>query len=83
MKTTAQPLESYFALYRLSLEYESNSPATLTIYFRYLGQFHRWLAEHLGCTPDVAGLFVENVQAYVAHLRSKKKWDNNAFVPNF
>ena len=81
MKTTAQPLESYFALYRLSLEYENKSPATLSIYFRYLSQFHCWLAEHLGRTPDVADLCVDNVQAYVAHLRSKKKWDNNAFVP--
>jgi integrase/recombinase XerC len=81
MKATDQPLESYFALYRLSLEYENKSPATLSIYFRYLSQFHRWLAQHLARTPDVADLSVENVQAYVAHLRSKKKWDNNAFVP--
>jgi hypothetical protein len=66
-------LASLFTLYRLALEYENKSPATLSIYFRYLDQFHRWLTEHLGRTPDVADLSIENVHAYVAHLRSKKR----------
>jgi len=80
-KKLDKPLEGFFALYKLSLQFENKSPATLSIYFRNLHQFHTWLAGALGRSPLLADLTIPNVQAYVAHLRTKKLWDNNAFVP--
>jgi hypothetical protein len=70
MKTTAQPLESYFALYRLSLEYENKSPATLSIYMSSLGRICRSLETGFGRPATLSDLTPDAAIGYVTALKS-------------
>jgi site-specific recombinase XerD len=81
MKKTDQPLESFYALYKLSLQFENRSPRTVDTNVRRLGQFATWARRVKERAPILADFSVESVQQYAAYLRTKKRWDDNPHVP--
>lgn len=78
---TDQPLESFYALYKLSLQFENRSPRTIDTNTRRLSQFATWARQAKQRAPILADFSVECIQAYAAYLRTKKRWDDNPHVP--
>ena len=81
VKKTEQPLESFYALYKLSLQLENRSPKTIDTNTRRLSQFSAWARQAKQRAPILADFSVESIQAYAAYLRTKKRWDDNPHVP--
>ena len=81
MTKTDQPLESFYALYKLSLQFENRSPRTIDTNTRRLSQFATWARQAKQRAPILADFSVECIQAYAAYLRTKKRWDDNPHVP--
>ena len=77
MKKADQPLATFLDLYKLSLEFENRSPLTVETNFKRTHRFIRWIEKKTTKTPTLGDLTPENVQAYVAYLRGKSKWDDN------
>ena len=81
MKKIEQPLESFYTLYKLSLEFENRSPKTIDTNTRRLAQFAAWTRQAKNRAPILADFSVETIQAYAAFLLTKKRWDDNPNVP--
>ena len=81
IEKTDQPLESFYALYKLSLQFENRSPKTIDTNTRRLSQFSTWARQAKNRAPILADFSVESVQQYAAYLRTKKRWDDNPHVP--
>jgi predicted ATP-dependent protease len=69
VKKIEQPLESFYTLYKLSLQFENRSPKTIDTNARRLAQFATWARQAQERTPILADFFVETIQQYAAYLR--------------